>query len=655
MTVSFPIDDLRKSVPEAITLEGLTGDELVAALRQVLGKLAEGAVVTVDAGIVTLDFGELPSTQIAEAERLYPKAVARAAKGEFSKAASIYRRVLELDPSRQDARRELAMVLLEVGKADEAVDALLDVLKTDPRDSQALVILGNHYARQDAQRDTALKLIRRAGELAPDDATVHNSLGGLLLEGDEPDKAIAEFNQAIHLDPKFANAYYGRSMVEMNASRWSEARDSLQAMFENGNLQESRLGRMVEAARDNYLKITNIIANDRASESFKASQRLKAEAEATSGFPITVSEKALGGTLCALTKTAWNYDSDRHVIELSERLPAEMVKHHVIAHEAWHLILAGQARAAGTNRFFASTPEQITNAVESMRPEIRRIARKGRYDESKLAEMVGRVTQDGLSLIFNGPLDIVIEKRIADVEPLREAQFCSLVLQAHNAASMGLKPENRAIIPSPLLKLNDVLNAAAAVFLDRLTRGATDFASLYAPTKSLKLAQEVASLAYEFHGKPGSEYDLVDHVAGLLRVGDWYHWRPDTGNSSRPAVSAAPVTGGVTDSLGLKARSADAVPLLLAALRRFDQMDDARILDLIHEVGTLAETGISYTDDSQRHSLKTLPGETFTGLGLMCLLYAGVRRTLPAEAETGMDLNDEFATALELYHADRNP
>jgi hypothetical protein len=93
-----------------------------------------------------------------------------------------------------------------------------------------------------------------------------------------------------------------------------------------------------------------------------------------------------------------------------------------------------------------------------MRPEIQRIARKGGYEEAKLTEMVARVAQDGLSLLFNGPLDILIEKRIAGEEELREAQFCSLVLQAHNAAAMGLKPENRAVIPAALIRLNDVMN-----------------------------------------------------------------------------------------------------------------------------------------------------------------------------------------------------
>jgi tetratricopeptide (TPR) repeat protein len=536
VTLSFPIDDLRKSVPEAAGLDGLSGDSLIDALRQVLGKLSDGAAITVADGMVTLDFGDVPAANVMEAQRLYLKAATCAGKGEFPKATSLYRRVLELDPSRQDARRELAMVLLETGKPDDAVDTLLDVLKTDPRDARALVILGNHYARQDGQRDTALKLIRRACEVAPDDATAHNSLGGLLFEEKLTDQAVAEFNHAIRLDSKLANAYYGRSMVEMEAADWTAARNTLQSMFESGNLADSRLRRMLQAARDNFLKITNIIANDRASESFKASQELKAKAESVSGFPIVTTEKPLAGTLCALTKAAWSHGRNHHVIELQARLPAEMVKHHVIAHESWHLILAGQARANGSNRFFITTDERIDAAVGSMQPEIQRIARKGGYEEAKLTEMVARVAQDGLSLLFNGPLDIVIEKRIATVEELREAQFCSLVLQAHNAAAMGLKPENRAVIPAVLIRLNDVINGTMAIFIDRLTGGATDFTALYAATPTFKLARQVEALAYEHDGPPGSEYDLVDQVAGLLGLRDWYQWRPDPGTFTPPAA-----------------------------------------------------------------------------------------------------------------------
>ena len=177
--------------------------------------------------------------------------------------------------------------------------------------------------------------------------------------------------------------------------------------------------------------------------------------------------------------------------------------------------------------------------------------------------------------------------------------------------------------------------------------------ALYAATPAFKVARQVEALAYEHDGPPCGEYDLVDQVAGLLGLRDCYQWRPDPGAFTPQPASGPPPNGGVTNPAGLKARPADAVPLLLDALRRFDRMEEDGILALIHEVGTLAETGISYSDDSKLHRLKSIPREIFTGLRLMCLLYAGIRRALPAESETGMDLNDEFATALELYHAGR--
>ena len=43
MQFSFSITDLKKSVPGAAVLASLEGDALLAKLREVLGKVAEGA------------------------------------------------------------------------------------------------------------------------------------------------------------------------------------------------------------------------------------------------------------------------------------------------------------------------------------------------------------------------------------------------------------------------------------------------------------------------------------------------------------------------------------------------------------------------------------------------------------------------------------
>ena len=46
--------------------------------------------------------------------------------------------------------------------------------------------------------------------------------------------------------------------------------------------------------------------------------------------------------------------------------------------------------------------------------------------------------------------------------------------------------------------------------------------------------------------------------------------------------------------------------------------------------------------------LKSLPGERFSGLQLMCLMFAGFKRFAP-EVEGGLDLDAPFLQALELF------
>lgn len=116
MHFSFSIIDLKKSVPGAETLAALEGEALIAELRRVLGEVAEGAVLSVDGDVVTVRPDEVSAANAEEARRLTEKATKRARQGEYEKAASIYRRVLELDPQRQDSRRELAMALVEMGQ-----------------------------------------------------------------------------------------------------------------------------------------------------------------------------------------------------------------------------------------------------------------------------------------------------------------------------------------------------------------------------------------------------------------------------------------------------------------------------------------------------------------------------------------------------------
>jgi hypothetical protein len=207
-------------------------------------------------------------------------------------------------------------------------------------------------------------------------------------------------------------------------------------------------------------------------------------------------------------------------------------------------------------------------------------------------------------------------------------------------------------MPRLLLRMNDALNGAVALFIDELYRGATVFFPQYRDTGHAKLAEAVRDLCRQAGEEPGAEYELVDEVAALLGLGGAFAWKKDPGEFEVVEKVGRSDTG-VTEPALLKRKSSEAVTLLLAALRRFDPMEDESIKKLVLEAALLGQEGISYTDKSTRHTLKALPGEPLSGLEVMCILYAGLKRIAPAETNLGMDLNEEFAMALELYHSEK--
>jgi tetratricopeptide (TPR) repeat protein len=526
--ISFSLDDLKKSLPGAAELAGLSGDPLREAVHQLLGTVADGATLQIDGGMVTLDFGDIPEESIGAAERLREKASKRAAKGELSKAAASYRRVMELNPSHESVRRELAMVLMESGKHEEAADLLLDALKANPRDPQALVILGNHYAREDGKREVAISLIRRACELVPEDGVAHNSLGALLLESEQPREAVVEFNEALRLDPTLANAWYGRAVAEIGLEQWTAARESLQSMFALGSITDRRQQQMLAEARDSFRRVTNIIGNDRAAESLKAVEELAARLGKVSGHSVTVREVAMEGLVSSRSRAAWTTGSDHHLVELDEKLPAEMVKHHLVCREGRRLLMEAEARKAGETREFAIPPESMAHISEALMPDIRRIARGKGYDPAKLAQVVHGLAESSIAQLRLVVQDIMIEGNLVEDPALKEAQFCSLLLQVHTATNAIQDSANRDLIPPKLNMLRDTLSAAMAVLLDRLSGGATEYAIQYTKAGVLPLARKIEALAYDHDGTPGSECHLIDQIAEMLGVVGWYKWRDDT-------------------------------------------------------------------------------------------------------------------------------
>lgn len=189
--------------------------------------------------------------------------------------------------------------------------------------------------------------------------------------------------------------------------------------------------------------------------------------------------------------------------------------------------------------------------------------------------------------------------------------------------------------------------------IDKMFGGATDFFVRWSGSPYATEARKIYDLCSVADRAPGRGYELIDQVAALLGIERWFSWKADPGEFLIVERSATKATEGVKNPDLLRTKAPAAVPLLLGALRRFDGMENRAIAELTQEVALLGEMGLNYTDSDKVYTLKSAPGETFTGLGLMCLMYAGIQRLAPAGADPGMDLHDEFAMALSLYHSEK--
>ena len=128
----------------------------------------------------------------------------------LKEAEEMYRRALALDDKYVSAYNNLGNVLYDQKKLKEAEEMYRRALALDDKDVYAYYNLGN-VLRDQKKLTEAEEMYRRALDL-PDDTTgtpttahtlAHNGLGLLLQEQGKLEAAIAEFEKATKIDPKF--------------------------------------------------------------------------------------------------------------------------------------------------------------------------------------------------------------------------------------------------------------------------------------------------------------------------------------------------------------------------------------------------------------------------------------------------------------------
>ena len=62
----------------------------------------------------------------------------------------------------------------------------------------------------------------------------------------------------------------------------------------------------------------------------------------------------------------------------------------------------------------------------------------------------------------------------------------------------------------------------------------------------------------------------------------------------------------------------------------------------------MGQRGLDYASSDQKYTLHSLPGEQFSGLQLICLMYVGFKDIDPT-VDIGVDLSQPYQRALQMH------
>jgi tetratricopeptide (TPR) repeat protein len=121
------------------------------------------------------------------------------------KAEQAYRRAIELFPEYEDARKNLAVVLIDQKRYAEAIDQCRAMLELNPESVSAHTNLGTAYY-EEGRLDLALQEYQRVLELEPENVGAMASAGAILAQQGQVDAGIEMLQKALKIDPNNAMA-----------------------------------------------------------------------------------------------------------------------------------------------------------------------------------------------------------------------------------------------------------------------------------------------------------------------------------------------------------------------------------------------------------------------------------------------------------------
>lgn len=155
-------------------------------------------------------------------QRLFDLAGRHYQAGQFDEAERECRQVLAVEPAHPDALHMLGILRAQRRDFTSAAAMIGRAIEVRPGMAAYYANLGN-VLQESGQVEEAIAAYRRAIALAPALAEVHNNLGNALQLKGEVEAALREYAQATALRPDFPEAHFNRGNALQRQQRWKDA------------------------------------------------------------------------------------------------------------------------------------------------------------------------------------------------------------------------------------------------------------------------------------------------------------------------------------------------------------------------------------------------------------------------------------------------
>lgn len=589
----------------------------------------------------------------------FKKAVSLCEEGKYNEAKAILLDLLHKDPTNSEYYRIYGQVLSDQGNTEEAINYLIDSLRWDPKNGSALTMMGNIYARDKNDFETARKYYDQSLELNPKDNVAINNLGFNLVQLGRVEEGLEYLRRAYTINPQFPNSSYGIALAnEMMGDHMAAFNFAITA------LRNSKPSDQI-AIHSLSLLIRNSESYIKSHAGYSIFEKYKSYVEQLCGREIIAKEDGEIST-AAKIEIAENYNRVQHIIKYK---PSYKAVEHLIMHELVHLMLIANARKENLNKLFVTNGDLRSRFIKDYDKDFKKMVRKG-IPEKALSSFID-VLFDGINLqIYNAPIDLFIEDYLYEnYTELRPYQFVSLYSLLAESISSVTDRKVIEVTPEDIYFANKVLNLVSAIHFKELF-GVDLIARFDGTSREVKKAYELYEEFNEYRKdrEPSEEYELVQHWGDDLKISKYFELvdeqaikkRSDNDNIleqiERDPFEIYSNQDHKKTEMDNFLRSQEEIGLNMAvvmfmvdALQYFNDKPTGVIKDAALEIAMLGLHGINPHNGS-KYKLASVPQKEFSGYHLLAYYYVSWFLAIPEMlAKLELPYEKEFDLANKMF------